>query len=185
MQDWLGQPPNWVIQAGIGAILGAIFGLTLPVLLQAIRWLLNARRKHILHGNWKCYYFSTSDGKRVFKSEEWRVSRSLRFPLAIHTKSTVSPSIEYQGYMIMENDHILVEMDSVSGYKEKVHIRFAYPQKSREGPIVGIGVQYDYDGCPEATVNVLSKDELSESAFRDLIKPRVLVLQDHMLLRCE
>jgi len=87
--------------------------------------------------------------------------------------------------MSLENNNILVEMESVSGYKEKVYIRFAYSQKSMEGPIVGLGVQYDYDDCPEATVNVLSEKELSESEFRDLVKTRVVILQDHMLLRCE
>jgi hypothetical protein len=86
--------------------------------------------------------------------------------------------------MIFENDHILVEMESVSAHKEKVYLRFSFPMAATEGPIVGLGVQYDYDGCPEASVNVLSRDELNEQAFRELVNSRVVISQDHMLLRC-
>ncbi|MDT4953347.1 MAG: hypothetical protein QOJ02_1485 [Acidobacteriota bacterium] len=180
MQSWLGQSPNWIVQTGIGAILG----LLLPILFRAGWWILKARRRHPLHGDWYCYYFSTSFGKQVFKPERWRVSRSIRFPLEVRTKSLVQPLIEYQGHMILENDHILVEMDSVSTHKEKVYIRFSFPMAATEGPIVGLGVQYDYDGCPEASVNVLSREELSEKSFRELVKTRVVINQDHMLLRC-
>jgi hypothetical protein len=180
MQGWSGQSPNWIVQTCIGAILGLI----LPTLFRAGWWVLNARRRHPLHGNWYCYYFSTVHGKQVLKPEQWRVSRSLRFPLAVRTKSTVQPFIEYRGHMIPENDQILVEMESVSAHKEKVFIRFSFPMAATEGPIVGLGVQYDYDGCPEATVNVLSRGKLSELAFRELVGTRVVILQDHMLLRC-
>jgi hypothetical protein len=180
MQNWLGQSPNWIVQAGIGALVGLI----LPPLFRAGWWVLNSRRRHPLHGHWYCYYFSTEDGKRVFKSEEWNVYRSFRSPLAMRTESTVYPPIKYRGRMIPENNHILVEMESISAHKEKVYIRFLFPMAATGGPLVGLGVQYDYDDCPEATVNVLSKGKLSEPEFQDLIKKRVLMVQDYMLLRC-
>ena len=86
--------------------------------------------------------------------------------------------------MLPEIPHLLVEMESISDFKEKVYIRFPYPMRAKEGPLVGIGIQYDYDGCPEASINVLSRRELSEQQFRELVKSKISIPQDRLSIRC-
>jgi hypothetical protein len=174
------QEPNWVVMAILGLVLGHYAKHLLgPVERTVVRFL----KPQSMTGNWYEYHWSTAKRQTVFRKEIWKITKqTLSGELRIEIREPGGSNLAYGGTMVREGNHWIKETKGIN-HGESTFSRLTSPIAPYDDTFVGICLSTDFDGRILASVQLLSRVELTDDQAKDLLKNAVILDQSHCAIR--
>lgn len=180
-------PIDWTIMT-IGAFVGAFVSILVASVSRIAKAIYNKRRvpakyHKVLTHMWRHYYYNVLDNSTVkfFNDEEWTIKKTWYGSYKVNVINNYDRTT-YIGTIEYENGYLLFELKN---HDEKLFLRCPLHGLNENTPrpkLITFGSARDYQNRASVNATVLSRSELDESEFRELLGQNVISHEDEKLM---
>lgn len=178
--NWLILEPNWLLVC----LVSAFFGMLLPLLIGAFRYLFRRIVGSAYNGVWHHYYFNYDQydlsGSPKLHHERLKITSGFRSKLKV-VSVHLDKDLTYSGTVTTKKGMFLLRMHCRKN-DEHVFEMFRVPTMVSSTILVGLALAEDFDGRPAAAPVLLAKNELSHSKVCACISNYVIFDQDKCVM---
>jgi len=165
------------------AVFSAFVGLLLPYLVGAIRYAVLRSKKSHIEGEWIGHHYSFENGISVFRKTFWKIKKGVNVAYAVRMDLYPEPHLRYSGSLFFEEGHIVGQLKSkIQDHAETVAFRAYLPVPPNNQICIGVYLSYDYNKNIIALPVILSKSELEEQEYIELLKANYKIHSSQRIL---